>query len=67
MRHERAIGGLLQLARASHDASRLVGDFLLLASAWKLQSYFNAVTTDLSELERLSPIRARKSRSNVLN
>jgi hypothetical protein len=46
-----AIGGLLQLAKASHDASRLFGSFLLLASTRKLQAHFNAVTTDLSELE----------------
>jgi hypothetical protein len=46
-----AIGGLLQLAKASHDASRLFGSFLLLASARKLQAYFNALTTDLAELK----------------
>jgi hypothetical protein len=46
-----AIGGLLQPAKASHDASRLFGSFLLLASAWKLQADFNAVATDLSKLK----------------
>ncbi len=46
-----AIGGLSQLAKASHDASRLFGSFLLLASTRKLQAHFNAVTTDLYELK----------------
>lgn len=51
MRLTMAIGGLLQPAKASHDASRLFGSFLLLASAWKLQADFNAVATDLSKLK----------------
>jgi hypothetical protein len=51
MRRTMAIGGLLQPAKASHDASRLFGSFVALDSARKLQAYFNAVTTDLSELK----------------
>ncbi|OYU75404.1 MAG: hypothetical protein CFE32_14410 [Alphaproteobacteria bacterium PA3] len=66
-----AIGGLLLLAKASHDASRLFGSFLLLASARKLQAYFNSLTTDLSELKlttfgrRTNPLRGRFVRDGL--
>ncbi|WP_232780872.1 hypothetical protein, partial [Aquidulcibacter paucihalophilus] len=66
-----AIGGLLQPAKASHDASTLFGSFLLLASAWKLQAYFNAVATDLSKLKlttigrRTNPLRGRFVRDGL--
>jgi hypothetical protein len=46
-----AIGGLLQLAKASHNASRLFGSFVALDSARKLQSCFNVATTNFSKLK----------------
>jgi hypothetical protein len=51
MRQTMAISGLSQLAKPSHDASRLFGSFVALDSARKLQSCFNVATTNFSKLE----------------
>jgi hypothetical protein len=42
------IVGLLQREMASHCASTRFASFVLFDLAQKMQSYFNAVTTDLS-------------------